>query len=110
MHELALCRSISGIALRAAAGRRVRRVEIDVGALRQVVPPTLVNCWDIVRRNTPLANADLTVNFVPAVIACDECGAHTELTEPFLVCGTCGGSRVRVLSGKEFLVRSLEVY
>jgi len=109
MHELALCRSISQIALRASGGRRVRRVEIDVGALRQVVPPTLVACWDIVRRGTPLADAELCVNDIPAVVTCDECGARTELVEPYLLCGACGGGAVRVLTGREFLVRSLDV-
>ena len=109
MHELALCRSISQIALRASRGRRVRRVEIDVGALRQVVPPTLVSCWDIVRRGTPLADAELAVNDIAAVVTCDECGARTQLVEPYLLCGACGSAKVSVLSGREFLVRSLDV-
>jgi hydrogenase nickel incorporation protein HypA/HybF len=109
VHELALCRSISAIALRASNGARVSRVDIDVGALRQVVPTTLTSCWRIVRRGTPLADAELAVRHIPAVIACDDCGAQTQLSEPYLICGQCASTQVHVLAGKEFLVRSLEV-
>jgi Zn finger protein HypA/HybF involved in hydrogenase expression len=38
MHELAIAESVLEIACRHAAGRRVTKIELRVGHLRQVVP------------------------------------------------------------------------
>ncbi|UQE76465.1 hydrogenase maturation nickel metallochaperone HypA [Gordonia sp. PP30] len=110
MHELSLCRSISVIAERAAAGREVTTIHLDVGELRQVVPETLTYCWTIVREDTALADSVLCVNQIPAVIACDDCQAQTRMRGiPILVCGSCGSGHVAVVTGEEFLLRSLDV-
>ncbi|MDR1825839.1 MAG: hydrogenase maturation nickel metallochaperone HypA [Bifidobacteriaceae bacterium] len=110
MHELSLCRSIAAIAHRAAAGRQVKVIELDVGALRQVVPHALEHCWRLVSAATDLAGAQLAVNQIPARLACRECGETTDLDDlPAMVCGPCGSTNVQVTSGDEFLVRSLEV-
>ena len=110
VHELALCRSINAVVSRAAAGRRIAAVNLDVGALRQVVPATLVRCWRIVTQNTSLAGADLVVNAISAVLDCRECHERTVVADlPFIMCGTCGSTEVTVLAGEEFMVRSIDV-
>ncbi|QWT23104.1 hydrogenase maturation nickel metallochaperone HypA [Subtercola sp. PAMC28395] len=110
MHELSLCRSIYGIAERAAAGRAVTQILLDVGQLRQVVPETLVYCWGVVTEESALEGSQLRVTSIPAVIACADCGANTTLQGvPMLLCGRCGGGSVSVTSGEEFLVRSIDV-
>jgi hydrogenase nickel incorporation protein HypA/HybF len=74
------------------------------------VPETLVYCWGVVTDETPLAGSELDVTHIPAVISCGDCGATTTLHGiPMLVCGTCGGGTVTVISGEEFLVRSMDV-
>ena len=108
MHELALTQSIRDISLRACGGRRVTGVTVDIGALRQAVAPALVQCWGFIVAGTLLEGSRLVVNEIDAVIKCEECGATTRLTEPFMVCG-CGSRRVSVLNGHEFLVRSIDV-
>ncbi len=110
MHELSLCRSIYSIAHRAAGGRRVLRIRLDVGELRQVIPETLCYCWGIVTDETPLAGSELAINHIAAIIACKDCGAQTRMRGiPMLVCGECGSGQVRVVSGEEFLLCSLDV-
>jgi hydrogenase nickel incorporation protein HypA/HybF len=109
MHELSLCRSIERIVSRAAGSRRVHEVEIDIGALRQVVPATLEHCWSLVTRGTALADARLVVNDIAATLRCRECAASTVLSDsPVMMC-SCGGYDVDVVSGEEFAVRSIEV-
>ncbi|MDR3359093.1 MAG: hydrogenase maturation nickel metallochaperone HypA [Bifidobacteriaceae bacterium] len=109
MHELSLSRSIYGIAARAAGGRRVVQVSIDVGQLRQVVPETLTRCWEAVTAVGPLAGARLAVNHIPALVVCQDCEARLRLGPVLtMVCGACGGP-VRVEAGDEFLVRSIDV-
>jgi len=109
MHELALCRSISDIGLRACDGRPVVRVTVDVGYLRQVVPSALQQCWGFVTYGTLLEQSELVVNDIPAVVACQVCGHRTQLKQPFMVCESCGGTDVHVVSGREFLLRSIDV-
>ncbi len=109
MHELSICMSIAKIADRAAAGRPVERVCVDIGHLRQVVPDTLVHSWDMVVFGTVLEGVPLEVRAVPAVIECRQCGAHTELDEPIFRCAACGSTETTVVSGDELFVTSLDV-
>ena len=107
MHELSICTAISGIAERHAAGRRVERVCIDVGGLRQVVPTTLSYCWEIVVTDTELHGSVLDVNEIPVSIDCAVCGTRTVLEHPVFRCASCAGSDVTVASGNELNITSL---
>ena len=110
MHELSLCRSIETIVCRAAGDRKVVVVELDVGALRQVVPTTLEHCWGLLTANTTLAGSRLAVNHIPAVLVCDDCGATTKLDEwPIMKCDSCAGQAVRVTRGEEFTVTAIQL-
>lgn len=110
MHELSLCESIARIATRAAAGKTISRIFLDVGHLRQVVPPTLVYCWGIVSETGPLAGSELVINHVPAILDCNVCGKRTEVTGfPLIRCEHCGSGSVTVISGEEFMLTSMDV-
>lgn len=109
MHELSLCHSIAGVVRDHSAGHSVGRVRVRVGALRQVVPETLVYCWGVLNEGTDLAGSTLEVDQVPAAIDCTSCGSNTLLSLPVLRCGTCNSSDVVLVSGEEFLVASLDL-
>ena len=111
MHELSLCRSIEAIVVRAAGGRRVETVGLDVGQLRQVVPPTLEYCWGVVTEGGPLDGSALRINHIQGVVACRACEAETRLTGriPMMLCGACGSGDVAAIAGEEFLVTTLEL-
>jgi len=107
VHELSICHAISGIAARHAAGRPVARVCVDIGGLRQVVPPALVSCWEIAVQDTPLQGAVLDVNHIPASIDCRTCGHHTVLEHPVFRCERCRGTDTTVAGGDELIITSL---
>lgn len=109
MHELSLCRAIMQIAAKAAEGRPIAQIHLDVGTLRQVIPDTLVYCWSIVSENTPLEGSQLVINQIPAVVRCNECGQDSTITGvPILVCAACHSGNVTVATGEEFLLRSMD--
>ncbi len=109
MHELSICQSIVGIIERHAEGRPVRAIHLRVGALRQIVPDTLVYCWSLVNADTPLAGSELVVDSVPAEFRCAPCDRTQTLTEMNLVCESCGGHDLTIVAGEEFLITTLDL-
>ncbi|MGI8577285.1 MAG: hydrogenase maturation nickel metallochaperone HypA [Nocardioidaceae bacterium] len=110
MHELSLCGSIYELAERAADGRPVAVINLQIGQLRQVVPDTLRYCWTLVSDQTDLGGSTLEIDSVPVTLRCHECDSDTALTDHLLlICGGCGGTQVQVTTGEEFVLTSLEL-
>ena len=109
MHELSIADSVVRIASRHADGRRVTRVELRVGHLRQVVPDALEFAFGLVAEGTPVEGAELAMEEVPATVRCESCGAHTGLEAFPAQCRACGSLSVEVTGGDELLVDALEL-
>jgi hydrogenase nickel incorporation protein HypA/HybF len=109
LHELAIAESIVGIVGRHANGRRVTKVQLKVGYLRQVVPSALAFSFELVAQGTPIEGAELEMEEVPATGFCRGCGAESRLREFPLQCETCGSFDLQVLEGEELFVESFEL-
>jgi hydrogenase nickel incorporation protein HypA/HybF len=109
MHELSIAEGIVDVARRHAAGRRVVRVEVKVGHLRQVLPDSLHFAFEFVTQGTALDGAELAIAHIPAAGRCRECGAHSVLEGFPLCCARCGGLNVEVIAGEELSVDVLEL-
>lgn len=109
MHELSIAESVVRIASGHAAGRRVTRVELKVGRLRQVVPSSLEFSFELVAHGTPAEGAELAIEEVPAAGRCRVCGEESEQVGFPMRCTRCGGLDVEVTGGEELLVEELEL-
>jgi hydrogenase nickel incorporation protein HypA/HybF len=110
VHELSICGSIADIASRHAKGRPVRTISVRVGQLRQVVPDTLVFCWELVTADTSLEGSRLAVEQVPARLHCRACDATADVGDlPVFICASCGAIDTEIVAGEEFLVTSLDL-
>jgi hydrogenase nickel incorporation protein HypA/HybF len=109
MHELSIADAVVAIASRHAGGRRVARVELKVGHLRQVVPDALEFAFGLVADGTPVAGAELVIEVVPAAGACRACGIESELPGFPLLCAGCGSADLEVVRGEELLVDAIEL-
>jgi hydrogenase nickel incorporation protein HypA/HybF len=109
MHELSIAQAILDVATRHADGRRVVKVEVRVGHLRQVVPDSLEFAFALITPGTALDGAELRITPVPAAGRCRECGAESVIEDFPLCCAQCGGLDVEMLAGEELLVDALEL-
>jgi hydrogenase nickel incorporation protein HypA/HybF len=109
MHELSIADAMLGVVLRHAGDRRITRVDLRVGHLRQVVPSALEFAFELVAQGTPAEGAELVLVQVPAAVRCRDCRAESEQDAFPLACARCGSLAVDVVRGEELLVDSLEV-
>jgi len=107
MHELSIAEAIVDVSMRHTEGRRVEKVEVRVGHLRQVVPGSLRFAFELVTQGTALDGAELAITHVPATGRCRECGGESVMEDFPLCCARCGGLDVEVLAGEELLVDAL---
>jgi hydrogenase nickel incorporation protein HypA/HybF len=122
MHELSISSAIVDTALRHADGRAVTRVDVRIGALRQVVPESLDFYFEIVARDTACEGAALEIEYVTGWMGCAVCGhewdpapepvaGHEALAPvlPTFRCPRCAAADAEVLRGDELEVVSIEV-
>jgi hydrogenase nickel incorporation protein HypA/HybF len=109
VHEFSIADALAAqILRRAPAGRRVREVEIRVGALRGLEPEAMKMCWDAVTHDTALAGSVLVMDMRPWSLACPACGRVWESPVPFAEC-SCGEVSPRPTAGDELDLVSMTV-
>jgi hydrogenase nickel incorporation protein HypA/HybF len=109
LHELSIAESVVRVASRQADGRRVTKVQMKVGYLRQVVPSSLTFGFGLLAEGTPVEGAELEIEQVPAEGRCRGCGAESILSCFPLQCQRCGGFELEIFKGEELMVDSLEL-
>ncbi|MBI5501263.1 MAG: hydrogenase maturation nickel metallochaperone HypA [Deltaproteobacteria bacterium] len=90
------------------AGRAIRVVRLRVGRLSTVVPANLEFMFGVLAEGTPLAGARLEIEEVPARAVCDACGTPFAVDDPVFLCPACGSGSVRLESGRELTIDSVE--
>lgn len=112
MHELAVTESILEIATRNAEqvnAVRVTEVHLVIGQLSTIVDDSVQFYWEILTQNTICQQARLLFERIPARFECQDCGGIFQLNQMLTPCPNCGSIRLKVLSGDEFRVDSIEV-
>jgi hydrogenase nickel incorporation protein HypA/HybF len=109
MHELSIAGAIVDAATRHGGGRRVEKVEVKVGQLRQVVPSALEFAFALVAEGTPVEGAVLEIEHVHARGACRRCGTEQDLEGFPLGCPGCGSLDVDLVAGEELSIDALEL-
>ena len=92
-----------------ARGRRVAKVDLRVGHLRQVVPSALAFSFELVAQGSPAEGAELEIKDVEPHGRCRDCGRDGRIAAFPIACLGCGSLDVEVTGGEELLVEALEV-
>lgn len=112
MHEMSLVQGIFQIieqTLTEHQVSRVTKVRLQVGTLTNAVPDSLQMCFDALTKGTKVEGAELEIVPVPLRIECKACGQIREIEDPIFLCPDCNSPGVKILSGRELKVESLEV-
>ena len=108
MHEMSLTQSVVDAVCEHAAGRRVRSVKLEVGALCAVVPDAMAFCFELATEGTVADGAQLEFDLQPGVARCRTCAAEFVLNDSILLC-PCGSADVDVVAGRDLRILSMEV-
>jgi hydrogenase nickel incorporation protein HypA/HybF len=113
MHEASIAMAAIEQAVVAAqqhGASRITRVELRIGALRQVVPEAMKLAFEACAIGTPAEGAILDMQEEPVVARCRPCGRQFE---PYLqainfTCPQCGRADAELLAGNDIILKSLE--
>ncbi len=112
MHELAVTESIlkiaNGHALKAGASS-ITDIYIHVGCLSSIVDDSVQFYWDMIAKGTLSEGAQLHFERFSAEIQCLDCGTRYQLEAELTPCPQCNSIRIKIVSGDEFRVDSIEI-
>lgn len=112
MHELPVTQSLLEIALRhaeSAGAQRITALNIKIGQLASIVDDSVQFYWEIIAKETKAEGAKLVFNRVPAKLQCLNCGQQFPLDESDYTCPVCKSEIIKVISGREFSLESIDV-
>jgi len=112
MHELSVTQGILDIVIDEAQKHNVKHIssiKLIVGNLCGVMPQLIQDYFDLLTVSTAAEGAKLIVEKVPAAIKCEECGEESIIDKFRLKCPQCDSINVKIITGKEFYIDSMEV-
>lgn len=108
MHELGITRNIVSICGERAGGRRVSRVQLEIGRLSAVMPDAIRFCFDVVSQGSVVEGARLEIIEVAGLGRCRGCGASIALASSSRRCPVCQSLDVELLAGDELTIKEME--
>lgn len=113
MHEMGIAQQLANIALESIPddieNPKIERVNLKIGRLASVVEHSLTFCFEIIAKDTPLEDAVLSIDFIPVTVKCSGCENVWEVTGPVFKCPHCEEGKVKMLTGREIEITSIEL-
>ena len=112
MHELTVTENILNIAVQHATQAkavRVNSLQLVIRQLSSIVDDSVRFYWDIISAGTLCEGAQLHFERRPALLKCLECDQIYALQGELTDCPNCHSARLKVVSGEEFYLDSIEV-
>ena len=112
MHELSIAMSIveqTEQIRKEQSAQKVVRVFLRLGILSGVEHESLAFSFPLAAAGTGTAEAELIINSSPVKLRCGICGSESASDNTFLICRACGSDVVRLISGQELVLESLEL-
>jgi hydrogenase nickel incorporation protein HypA/HybF len=121
MHEFSIATQILDGVLEFAQfnpTREIVQIRLEIGELMCIEAEQLRFCFDSIKPMTPLKDAVLAIDFLPATVHCPNCqyegrpkyweGAHAAGSIPTLQCPECGKA-AQAVSGHDCVIKSIQL-
>lgn len=113
MHEMGIAEQLVKIATDAIPedieNPRVETLNLRIGKLAAVVEHSLVFCFEIITKDTPLEGVRLAIEQVPVTLQCKGCQRKWETDSPMFKCPDCVDKEVKMITGREIEITSMEL-
>ncbi len=113
MHEMGIAIEIIDIATASIPvdmpSAKVARINLNIGKLSAVVGDSLRFCFEAASKNTPLDGAELVITEIPVEAQCDDCRHRWIISSPAFLCENCTSGSIKILSGRELDIDSIEL-
>jgi hydrogenase nickel incorporation protein HypA/HybF len=115
MHELALIGTITKIAINHAEAHkasRILRIKTRIGEFTDFQEEWVQRYFDYASKGTLAEGAVLEIEWSPVIFRCEECSKVFPVKireQRDIVCPSCDGAKVTLLSGREFIIKAIEV-
>jgi len=114
MHEVSVALSLldsAGKYCKKEGYQGIESITVKIGKASGVMPEALLFAFDAVKQGTLAENAHLTIEEIPVSGYCHHCMKSFSVDEQFvLCCPNCGGTEIRLDSGRELHIVELDVF
>ena len=110
MHELGIMRQIIKTVDEVKNEQSLKDVEaivLQIGEMSDVVPKYIEQAWLTAKDNTDYENTTLSVEIVEARARCLDCSYEGSVKSFGFVCPECASQRLKIISGREFLIKEI---
>lgn len=112
MHEMSIAQSVLDIAfgeMERHASVGVKKIKISIGEFSGVVREALEFAFEVLKRDTPAAAADIDIAVLPMTAECSKCGTvKCRVSDLNLFCPTCERTLV-ITGGRDMTVDYLDL-
>jgi hydrogenase nickel incorporation protein HypA/HybF len=112
MHELSVVASLFEILeekTKEQNGKRVILVKLKIGALSGIVPELLATAFDIYKKDTLAAEAELRIKTVPLKVQCKKCQKVMIKDDFVFICDRCDSTNLKTLEGTEMILEKMDI-
>ena len=115
MHELPVIESLLEICTRNAKANNARKiisVKLKIGEGSDLQDEWIQKYFDYLCKDTIAEGAKLTIERVPLMVRCKQCSEefHVDLrSREKVLCPKCEGAKFELVSGREYMVDSMEI-
>lgn len=111
MHEMPIVMEILERAIELAkqhGATRIKEIEVQLGAMHQVLPEALQMAFQVARHGTLAERAALIASEEAVVAVCNECEQRFEPEiGTCFACPRCGQADLRIVAGDDIILRSV---
>ena len=115
MHELPVTESILRVVLTYANQNNVQKVtaiHLEIGEMSDLEDEWMQRYFEYIAKDSIAAEAQLQIIRKPVVMQCEECETSFQVDikkEDEILCPGCSSKNNKLISGREYFVKSIEV-